>query len=164
MLGEDSGEDVRARAVHAVDGELEAGLRDEVEVGEAADGFEIAGQEVDFRDGGGLRGLGQRLVEKGLDRGHDGGASRAAVEGLVLDAVPLVRVVAGGNHDAAGRALLVDSVGERGRGRDAVGELDGDSRGGEDLGHGAREAVGAEAGVVADADAFGGVLARIVEL
>ena len=59
--GEDVGEDGAAGAVHGVDAELHAGFRDEVEVGEALDGLEIGGQEIDFGDGGGWAGRGTGL-------------------------------------------------------------------------------------------------------
>ena len=87
----DVSENCAARAVHGVDAELHAGFRDEVEVGEALDGFEIGGQEVDFRNGRGLRGARNGLAEKRLDGRDHGGLARAAIPALVLDAVPLRR-------------------------------------------------------------------------
>ena len=59
----------------------------------------------------------------------------------------------GGDHDAAGGPLLADGVGKSGRGRDAVGEGDGDAGRREDRRDDLRKALGAEAGVKGDADA-----------
>ncbi len=116
--GEDVGEDGAAGAVHGVDAELHAGFCDEVEVGEALDGFEVGGQEVDFSDRRGLRGAGNGLAEIRLDGGDDGGLAGAAVPGLVLDAVPLRGIVRGSDHDAAGGAALAHAKAEGRRGRD----------------------------------------------
>ena len=154
---EDIGEDGAAGAVHGVDAELHAGFGDEVEIGEALDGFEIGGQEVDFRNRRGLRRAGNGLAEIGLDGGNHGGLARAAVPALVLDAVPLRGIVRGGDHDAAGCAALAHAKAERGGGRDGVGEHDGNAGGGDDLGAGMGEGFGPEARVVANAEASGGV-------
>ncbi len=155
--GEDVGDDGAAGAVHGVDGELHAGFGDEIEIGEALDGLEIGGQEVDFGDRRGLRGPRDGLAEIGLDGGDDGGLARAAVPGLVLHAVPLRGIVRGGDHDAAGSAALAHAKAQGGSGRDVVGEQDGNAGGGDNFSAGARKGLRAEARVVADAEAFGGI-------
>ena len=153
--GEDVGENCAAGAVHGIDAELHAGFRDEVEVGEALNGFEVGGQEVDFRNGRGLRDARDGLAEKRLDGRDHGGLARAAIPALVLDAVPLRGVVRGGDHDAAGCAALAHAAAERRRGRDGVGEQDGNAGGRDDFSAGAGKILRAEARVVADAEAFG---------
>ena len=52
---------------------------------------------------------------------------------------------------------LAHAVAERRGGRDAVGQQHRDAGGGDDLGAGAGKGLGPEAGVVADAEALGGV-------
>ena len=154
---EDVGENGAARAVHGVDAELHAGFRDEVEIGEALDGLEVGGQEIDFGDGRGLRGARDGLAEIRLDGGDHGGLARAAVPGLVLDAVPLRGIVRRSDHDAAGGAALAHAKAQRGGGRDGVGEHDGNAGGGDDFSAGAGKCFRAEARVVADAEALGGI-------
>ena len=145
------------RAVHGVDAEFHAGLGDEVEVGEALDGLEVVGKEIDFSDGCGLCGADYGLAEIRFDGGDDGGLARAAVPGFVFHAVPLRGIVRGGDHDAAGGAALAHAEAQRRCGGDVVGELDGNAGGSDDLGAGAGEGLRAEAGVIADAEAACGI-------
>src|SRR6266700_268120 len=153
----DVGEDGAAGAVHGVDGELEARPGNQVEVGEALDGLQVVGQEVELTNGGWLAGTGNGLAEEAFDLGNDGGLARPAVPGLVLHAVPLRGVVRGGNHDAARSVLFAHAVAQGGGGGDVVGEQNGNAGGGEDFRAGAGEGLRSEAAVVADADASGGV-------
>src|SRR5262249_19834946 len=76
---ENVGEDVAPRAVHAVDGKLEAGLGDLLQVGKSGDGMNVSRLEVGFLD---LRpyspwhGAGTNVV---LNLGDDGRRGRSAV-------------------------------------------------------------------------------------
>ncbi len=67
----------------------------------------------------------------------------------------------GGDHDAAGSGALANSVAEGGGGGDFFGEENGDAGGSYDLGAGVGEVAGEEAGVVADANAEGGLLGGV---
>src|SRR6185437_7692928 len=89
MRRKNFGENGAAGAIHGVDAELHAGAADECEIGEALDGFEIGGQEIDFGNWRGLRRSWDWLAEVGFNFRHDGWEARAAVPGFVLDAVPL---------------------------------------------------------------------------
>src|SRR5206468_8338927 len=60
----DFGQDGAAGAIHGVDGELEAGLRNQIKVGEALDGLEVVGQKVEEANFGGLGGAGNGLAEE----------------------------------------------------------------------------------------------------
>ncbi len=155
--GEDAGEHAAAGAVHAVDEEAVAGGADGWQIDELLDRADVVGGEVDLGDGGRDGGGGQRFLEVGLDGADDGGRAGAAVARLVLDAVPLWRVMAGGDHDAAGVFALADSEGEGGRGGDFVGEGDGDAGVAEDFSDDLGEGARAEAGVIGDGDAGRGV-------
>ncbi len=157
QAGEDFGDNRSAGAVHRVEGELHAGFFERVEAGEALDGLQVRGQEIYFLNRGGPRTPRDRLAEARLDFGDHRGLARAAVPALVLDAIPLRRVVRAGDHDAAGPAAPVDGVAERRGGGDRIGQLDRNAGGGDDLSAGARKGLGAEAGVVADRNSLGRV-------
>ncbi len=107
--------------------------------------------------GAGCAGRGHGLAEVRLDRRDDGGLAGAAVPGFVLDAVPLRGIVRGGDHDAAGSAAFAHAVAQSRGGRDVVGKRNGNAGGRDDFSAGAGKGFGAEAGVVADAEALGGV-------
>jgi hypothetical protein len=90
-----------ARAVHRVDGELHAGFRDQVEVGEALDGLEVGGRKSTSSMGAGW--AARERAGRGRTRSRRSSrACRSRRTSLVLDAVPLRRIVRGGDHDAAG--------------------------------------------------------------
>ena len=62
-----------------------------------------------------------------------------------------------GNHDAAGAAALTQAVAECRRGRNGAGQKHRDAGCGHDLGAGACKGLGAETGVIADAQTLRGV-------
>ncbi len=157
VLVEDAREHAATGAVHRVDGEFEIGAADEVEVGELADRLDVGGLEVDFLNFGG-GGLGHRAgAQFVLDDLHDGGRGRSAELAFELHAIPVPGVVAGSDHDAAGRAEFLYVVRNGWSGHVVVGQQHGDAGVGEHLGNGAGSAVGGEARVVADDDAAAGV-------
>ena len=105
-------------------------------------------------------GVGLSLYAKRLDRGKfcfdlrdDGRKGAASVAGFVLDAVPLIGIVAGGDHEAPGCAALADEEGNRGSRAGFVGEPDGSPGSADDVGDGGGNFVRCEAMVVADEDA-----------
>ena len=153
---EDAAEQGAARAIHGVDAEFEAGLGDEIEIGEFLNGGHVGGDEINFLDGCGGRGAGDGRAQVALNGGDDRRAAGAAEPCLVLDAVPLEGVVRGSNHDAAGRAEVAHGHAEGWRGGDFAGEADRDTRGGDNFRAGAGELGGEETRVVGDADAAGG--------
>ena len=70
--------------------------------------------------------------------------------GFNFKTVELRGIVAGGDHDAADSALLLDGEGD-GRSRSGIGtKADFESVGGEDFGGAAAEGIGEEAAIVAD--------------
>ena len=157
--GEDAGKDARAGAIHAIDGELESRLCDQIQIDEPLDSIEVGGDEIDLLD---FRGLdrGKWLAEQAFDLRHDGRAARAAVGRFVFHAIPLRRIVAGGDHDATGRCHLLNGERQRRCGRDAVRQLHRYAGAGEHFRYGSGECGRAEARVVANADAFRGVFSR----
>ena len=160
--GENVGDDGAACAIHGVDAELHAGFGDQAEVGKALNGCEIGRQEIDEGDRRRFVGTRDRLAQVGLDFGDDGRLAGASVPGLVLDAVPLRRIVRRGYHDAAGGFASANSETERRSGRDVVGKRHGDAGCRDNFSAGVGKGFRPEAGVVADAKAFGGVFVRSV--
>jgi hypothetical protein len=94
-----------------------------------------------------------------FDLRDDGGKRAAAVAGFVLEAVPAIRIVAGGDHDAAGGLALPYQQADRWRGAGFVGEPDGRASGTDGLSDSLRHAIGCKAVIVADQHAFAGVFA-----
>ncbi len=154
--GEDAGKDARTGAIHAIDGEFESRLCDQIQIDEPLDSVEVGRDEVDLFD---LRGLGggKRLAEQSFDLRHDRRAARASVGGFVFHAVPLRGIVAGGDHDAGGRCHLLNGERQRRCGRDAVRQLHRYAGADEHFRYGSCECGRGEARVVANADAFRGV-------
>jgi hypothetical protein len=157
-LVEDAGKNAAAGAVHAVDGQLHAGLCDQVEVGEFRDGIDIGSHEIFFGDGGFLLCCWQLRSKVGFNFRDDRGATRTAIAGLVLHTIPLEGVVAGSDHDAAGCARMQHGIGQGRGGRDAVGEAHGNAGGRRYIGDNLREVARAKTRIVTDADAVRGIL------
>ena len=156
--GEDIGDESAAGAVHGVNGEFHAGVRDEIEIGEDLDSLQIRGQKIDFRNRRRLCGPRNGLAQIGFDGRNDRRLTRAAVPCFVLHAVPLRGIVGGRNHDAARSAALAYSITQSGSRRDVVGEGNGNARSGDNFSAGVRESFRTEARVIADAEAFRGIL------
>ncbi len=93
-------------------------------------------------------------VEFAFDLRDDGRQRAAAVAGFVLDAVPLVRIVAGGDDDAAGGRALAHQKRNCGSRARLVGQPDGRASGADDIRDGGGDAVRSKAVIVADQDAF----------
>src|SRR5579864_4589995 len=88
-LLEDVCQHIASRAIHAVNGKLEVGLCDLVQIGKLADGFNVRGLEICFLN------LGRFALRHGsvvhipfnlLDDGRSGGA---AISGLELHSSPM---------------------------------------------------------------------------
>ena len=138
---EDACQHPAPRAIHAVDGVFLPGGGDARQVGEEGDGLDIRAEKIDLGNRGPGRGHRQSLPQVTLDHGHDGGAAGSAIAGFILYPVPIVRIMAGGDHHPAGRAPMLHRVGER-RGRgDAIGQVDGDAGAGSDFRHHVGEAL-----------------------
>ena len=93
-----------------------------------------------------------------LDLRNDRRKRAAAVAGLVLDAVPAIRIVACGDDDAAGRAAMPHKIGNRRRGTGLVREPHGSSGGADHFGDCGGNAICGIAMVVADEHALACVL------
>src|SRR5262249_54125527 len=70
---EDAGENAAPRAIHGVDRDVEPGLGDEIEIGEAADRLDVVGLQIDLVDPGFRFPRRKRLIEFALDDLHNGG-------------------------------------------------------------------------------------------
>ncbi len=154
---EDAGQHSPPGAVHDVDGEAEAGLGDQAHIGEFLDGGDIGRFEIDLAHPSALASRG-RGVEVALDFPHDLRRGRAAIGGFELHPVPIPRIVAGGDHDAAGRAHLLDRVRERRGRRVIVRQPHLETRVRKLFGRDFGEAARTEARIVGQQDAPGGVL------
>ena len=108
-----SGKNAPAGAVHRVDGELEIRPADQIQIGKLAHRLNIGGLQVHFFDFGGLPSGHRAGGEFVFDDLHDGGRSRSAKLGFKLHAIPVPRIVAGCDHDAARRAQFLDVVRNR---------------------------------------------------
>src|SRR6185437_5507656 len=109
-LSEDIGQHIASGTVHAIDGDLEIGLCDLVEISELRDCGDVRRLEVcllNFCGHGFWHGAGPDL---GLNLGDDGRGGGASIIRLELDAVPAPGIVAGGNHHTAGRAKVFHRV------------------------------------------------------
>ncbi len=93
-----------------------------------------------------------------FDLRHDGGQRAAAVTGFVLDAIPAIRIVAGGDDQAAGSLKLTHEKRNSGGGTGFVGEPDRSSGGADGLRDRHGDSIGSEAVVVADHHALARVL------
>ena len=97
--------------------------------------------------------------EFAFDLGDDRWKRAATVAGFVLDAVPAIRIVAGGDNDAAGGVTLAHELRDGGRGARLVAKQNGRTRGadnsGDDMGHGVRSV----AMIEADDDTFARIFA-----
>src|ERR1700737_2068260 len=80
---------------------------------------------------------------------HDARKRGAAIARFVLDAIPLIRIVAGGDQNAAGGLALANEQGNCGSGTRLVGEPDRRSGGADGLGNGGGDSVGSETMIVA---------------
>src|SRR5262249_49657759 len=119
------------------------------ELGELGDRLDVWRLQIDERD---IRLLPRRLrpgVEFLLDRLDDRGLGGAAVVGLVLHTVPVVRIVAGSDDYAARRGTLLHGIGNGRRGNVIVRHRNVDPVARDDLGGGFGEAARAEARVIA---------------
>ncbi len=156
-LGKDAFQHAAPGAIHDVDGELEAGFLDQLQVDEVLDGRDVGRLEIGKRHAAALA-LQARRIQLALDRTHDRRRTRAAIAGLVFHAIPVEGIMAGGDHHAAGGAQVLHRIRERRRGRVVVGEPYGDARGGENFGDDLGRALRGKARVVADDQAFARVL------
>ena len=157
ILGEDALQHAASGAIHHVDGKLESGFLDCLQIDEVLDGGDVGRLEIGERDAAALA-LQARRIQFALDRPHDRRRARAAIIGLVLHAVPVEGIVAGGDHHAAGRAQILHRVRQRRSRRVVVRQAYGNARGGEHFGDNLRRLLRDEARVVADDQAFAGVL------
>src|SRR5271165_3221853 len=96
-LGEDVLQHAASSAVHHVNGELEARLLNRFQIDEVLDRRDVGNFEVGQRYAPALA-LKPWRIEFALDGFHDRRSTRAAVACLVLHAIPVERVVAGGDH------------------------------------------------------------------
>src|SRR5205085_8464198 len=113
---------------------LEAGFGDGVEVDELHERVHVRLLEVGARNFslfGLRRGTSVKFVLNPLDDRRLGGA---AVVGLELHAVPVPRIVAGGNDYAAGSTEIFYGMRDSGSGHVIVREHDVDAEGGDGLG------------------------------
>ena len=102
-----------------------------------------------------------RRIQFAFDRAHDGGRARAAVVGLELHPIPVARIVAGGDHHAAGRAQVLHCIRQSRRRREVVGETHVNARAREHLGDDLRRSLRSEARIVAYDQAFAGVFVLV---
>ena len=161
-FGQDRAERELADAVHRVDDHLETGIADRLQVDQLFHGVHICVGEVAPLDDAGV----QRDVEFQLDD-----VVRGEPVGLVLDlarfvveqqraiavedfeAVPLRRIVAGGESQPVGRTANGRGVGDQRSGRVLVQQNGGDVVAGENFGRGFGGLPREEAAIVADDDA-----------
>ena len=120
--------------------------------GGSAEGVEVAGEHLgaapDGADGGAPRRVG-RFPDGGLELLLGGFGELVAAGPEELEAVVLVGIVGGGDHDAAVEIERADEIGESGRRHDAAEERL--CAGGAEAGHGRRlEEVAREAGIAPD--------------
>src|SRR5271169_4377600 len=94
-----------------------------------------------------------------FDLRDDGWQSAAAVARFVLDTVPLIRIVARGDENAARGRTLANEQRNRGRGTRLVGKPNGRAGRGNHFSDRGGYAVGRKAVVVADQHAFARILA-----
>ncbi len=155
---EDLRQHATARAVHRVHREFETCFGNQAKIGEPADGFGIRRRQVDFFDRGLLAfgyGPGGDLLFNHL---HDGRRGRSAKLRFELYAIPVPRVVTGGDHHPPGGTLGFYRQRNRRGGNGISCKSNGNSRPSNGLSRHPRGVLGEKAGVIADEEAMRGVL------
>ena len=110
-----------SRAIHRIDGKLELRFRDQIHDRRNAQTASMYGFLKSTSSIAACAAFRHRAGGKFLfDLLHDGRRRRAAKLAFELHAIPVPRIVAGGDHHAAGRALMLDGIGNRGRRRVVV--------------------------------------------
>ena len=146
-----------AGAVHGVDGKFEIRAADQIEVRELGNRFDVGRLQIyffDLRRAAAGHGAGAQFIFDGL---HDRRRGRASKLRFELHSIPVPRIVARGDHDAARCAQLLDVVGNRGRGHVVVGQQHGNTCVSDPLSGGTSSAVRQETRVIADNHAASGI-------
>src|SRR5271157_447367 len=161
-FGENDAERKLADAIHQVDLELEPRLANRLEIDQPLDGIDVFVGEIAPLDEAGPQG-GREIEDQdvanreGVGLGFDGAGllieQQRAIGPKNFKAVPLRRVVAGGEDQAVGGAAQRGGVGDERSGRVFSEQDGGDLVAGENFGGGLGGLAGKEAAVEADQDA-----------
>src|SRR5439155_18963776 len=119
VLAEDMGEHTTSRAIHGIDSKFESGLRDQLQISEAADGTDVGRFQICFFA---VRPLPVwHAASSGFlfDQFRDGGGRGTAEFGFELYPIPVPGIVTGSDNDATRRPGVLDGERDR-RSRDVV--------------------------------------------
>jgi hypothetical protein len=161
---EEVGQESRCGAVHGVGDEAKFGFTQAVPIDKFLDGIQVGSAR--------LKRLNQILAqwqrrdaialddgEFGFDLRDDGGQRTASITGFVLDAIPTIGIVAGGDDQTTGGFSLADEEGDRGRWARLISDPDGRSGGADGIREGRGDVVGSKPMVVTDQHALAGIFA-----
>src|SRR5450432_2679441 len=159
VAGEKFAQQAGGGAVHGVGDETEIGFAEAIPVDEFFEGVEVGSAGIDgveqiFSPRERRSGVILRGVQFVFNLRDDGRQGAAAVTGFVLDSVPAIGIVAGGDNQASGGVALADEQRDGGSGAGLVGQPNGSTGCGDGFGDGGGDGVGRETVVVADDDAF----------